>query len=780
MQLSPRRVTALALVALAGSALSTTARADDDDAKLLNLKPAVLGKLTRSDIPDAWKLNHAPIPGAGADGVFESRNMVLKAHIPLNLFPGFSGATSPTGADCWGYTSPSGREYALMGLSWGNGIVEVTDPLNPVVITTIPGGINSLWRDITVVGHYAYAATDNDGVGIQVMDLSNIDAGVVTHVRNYSNGGHTKSHTLLSNPQSGYLYSCGGNATGAGGFQPISTLADPTFPTFTGPGWTTQYVHEAQIATYPAGTPYAGQEIAFLFAAGPYYGSSYTRAMAIVDITNKAAPQELSFISYPGMRFCHQGWTSPDFKYLYINDELDAPTTNGGNVPRFLCRVFDITDLANPRLVSVFTNGIGAVDHNEYTKGRYLYQSNYSSGLRVWDTFNPLRPVEIAWLDTRPEDDGTAYDGAWGNYPLFDSGTILISDLQRGLFVTRLSLLELTPQPALPETIVSNQPTPVSITVKELEATTAAVNLMVSINGDPFTSHAMTGGAGGVYTGAIPATPAFSRIRYYFAAETSEATPRTFTWPLTTDTYLNAYSQGGQTTLFADTFETTQGWTVVNTAGLTAGAWTRATPMYNGGPGAVIGDADGSGMCYVTGNTLNEDVDGGTTRLLSPTIDLSQAPEARITYSRWLLSLVGTVDPLITEISANNGSTWTQVSSISPATGGWQQHTFRVADFITPTAQVRLRFSVADTGSSTTEAGIDAVTIVSPTAPVACYANCDGSTISPILNVADFSCFLNAFAAGDSYANCDGSTLSPILNVADFACFLNAFAAGCP
>jgi subtilisin family serine protease len=61
-----------------------------------------------------------------------------------------------------------------------------------------------------------------------------------------------------------------------------------------------------------------------------------------------------------------------------------------------------------------------------------------------------------------------------------------------------------------------------------------------------------------------------------------------------------------------------------------------------------------------------------------------------------------------------------------------------------------------------------------------CYANCDGSTTVPVLNVLDFSCFLNKFAAGDPYANCDGSTTAPTLNVLDFSCFLNAFAAGCP
>jgi hypothetical protein len=61
-----------------------------------------------------------------------------------------------------------------------------------------------------------------------------------------------------------------------------------------------------------------------------------------------------------------------------------------------------------------------------------------------------------------------------------------------------------------------------------------------------------------------------------------------------------------------------------------------------------------------------------------------------------------------------------------------------------------------------------------------CYANCDGSTAAPVLNVNDFVCFQSHFAAGDSYANCDGSTTVPVLNVNDFICFQQRFAAGCP
>jgi hypothetical protein len=81
------------------------------------------------------------------------------------------------------------------------------------------------------------------------------------------------------------------------------------------------------------------------------------------------------------------------------------------------------------------------------------------------------------------------------------------------------------------------------------------------------------------------------------------------------------------------------------------------------------------------------------------------------------------------------------------------------------------------------------VTGQSETPAALCYANCDNSTTAPILNVDDFTCFINAFALGQSlppsqqvasYANCDGSTVEPVLNVDDFTCFINEFAMGCP
>lgn len=38
--------------------------------------------------------------------------------------------------------------------------------------------------------------------------------------------------------------------------------------------------------------------------------------------------------------------------------------------------------------------------------------------------------------------------------------------------------------------------------------------------------------------------------------------------------------------------------------------------------------------------------------------------------------------------------------------------------------------------------------LTTPSCATLCYPNCDGSTTPPVLNVLDFACFLNRFAAG--------------------------------
>lgn len=66
--------------------------------------------------------------------------------------------------------------------------------------------------------------------------------------------------------------------------------------------------------------------------------------------------------------------------------------------------------------------------------------------------------------------------------------------------------------------------------------------------------------------------------------------------------------------------------------------------------------------------------------------------------------------------------------------------------------------------------------------PSNCYADCDAlGTGYRSLDIFDYLCFQNRFAARDPYAcDCDTSTGQGVCDIFDFLCFRNAFDAGCP
>ena len=72
-----------------------------------------------------------------------------------------------------------------------------------------------------------------------------------------------------------------------------------------------------------------------------------------------------------------------------------------------------------------------------------ILRSNYRSGLRIFDAYKPLQPVEFCDYDTYPEDDLADFDGIWSSYAYFPSGTVVGSDLNRGLWVWRVPAMEL-------------------------------------------------------------------------------------------------------------------------------------------------------------------------------------------------------------------------------------------------------------------------------------------------------------------------------------------------
>src|SRR6186713_63010 len=198
MQELPRRPALALPAALLLGALSAAAAAHEDDPKVLDRKPAVVSPGYRAS---TWGRGGAF--ALGAVETFAAHNATLLAWLPLGDF-----GSPNNGNSCFGYTSPSGREYALFGNSNGTHVVEITVPSDPVIVGFI-NGPDSLWRDIKVRGKHAYAVSEG-GSGIQVIDLTNVDAGQVTLVNTITTGGTGATHTVAVDPVSGFLYRCGG------------------------------------------------------------------------------------------------------------------------------------------------------------------------------------------------------------------------------------------------------------------------------------------------------------------------------------------------------------------------------------------------------------------------------------------------------------------------------------------------------------------------------------------------------------------------------------------
>ena len=748
-----RAVALPALLLVGGAAMAgdpPRTAGDEDVLKLLDQQPPVLVK-------------HQPGGDGGEREAFDSHNMTLLSWLSLADFPGGQGA----GNDCWGYVSPSGREYAIMGLQKGFGFVEVTDPANPVIVGVITGP-SSTWHDVKVIGHYAYGVSEG-GSGIQVMDMSNLDNGSVTLVRNMTQQGHSSTHNIASNPDSGYLYLVGANIQN-GGLVAVSTT-NPEMPTIVG-AWSQMYVHDAQIVSYDSG-PYAGREIAFCLSG--FNGGWSQTGLRIVDVTDKGNMFTIATVSWTGARYAHQGWLSEDRRYFYLDDELDE----GDSVSVTTTRIFDVSDITNPTFMGTFTSGRPAIDHNLYTHDGKIFESNYRSGLRVFDASDPVSPVEIAYFDTYPGDDAAQFNGTWSNYPYLPSGIILISDIERGLFIVRLVGVSLELVDA-PTELDPNTPAQVTVHLTEDFDTydQGSVTLNYSLNGGADVQVAMADMGGDTYSATLPGASCFDTYDYFVSATTDAGDQ------LTTDT-VHALVAGEKVISVDYDGETTGAWTVGDTGdNASTGIWNRQNPVGTGAQPEDDASADGVN-CWVTdgrsdGNVGTYDVDSGKTTLKSPVYDLSGLADPYVGVWVWYSNNAGSDpnnDTFRIDFSGNSGSTWTNAKTLGPAgeyaNGGWFYHEIRVADIVTPSGAFRARFVAEDAGSgSIVEGAVDELTIFDYDC-TDCVADFNGDGA---VNTQDVLAFLNAWNAGDSSAdiNGDGS-----VNTLDVLAFLNLWNAGC-
>lgn len=229
----------------------------------------------------------------------------------------------------------------------------------------------------------------------------------------------------------------------------------------------TGYTHDAQCVNYNGpDLDYQGREICF---------GLNENGVSIADVTEKRNPIPVSVGRYPDFGYVHQGWLTPDHRFLLVDDESDERRF-GRNTHT---KIFDVVDLDVPVMVSSFENATKSIDHNLYVVGTLGFQANYTSGLRIIDLRDPLNPEEIGYFDTTPGDSTVSFAGSWSVYPFFESRNVLVSSMGEGLFVLspRVGEFEVPEETAVSSVFPNpfNASTTFSIALVDPEVTTIRV-----------------------------------------------------------------------------------------------------------------------------------------------------------------------------------------------------------------------------------------------------------------------------------------------------------------
>lgn len=684
--------------------------------------------------------------------IAQNQNVTFRSHL---TYPGH------TCANICGYVDSLGNEYALVGVSTGMSVVDVTDPANPIKKIQIPGPDNE-WKEIKVRGKYAYVTTEGGG-GLQIVNLSNLPdtAGISYH--NWTGDGAIAGqlnsiHALHIDSNFVYLY--GSNLFSGGAV--VADISDPWNPTFAGScqigAGNNAYIHDGYVRH------------------DTLYGCHiYAGYFSIVDMTNKSNPVELASQFTPS-NFTHNSWLSKDSKTLFTTDEVNNS---------FLT-AYDISNISNiNELDRIQSNpGSNSIVHNVHIVNvggnDYAVTSWYKDGFTIVDAGRPNNLVQVGNYDTDPAESGADYGGAWGVYPFLPSGTIVVSNIDDGLYVftpnyTRACYLE---------GIVTDSATGQPINNATIEILTASVTDNSKISGDYATGTATAGtysvtfSKPGYYpktiTGislingqitnlnvALAVKPTFAFSGLVNKASTTNAiagakivfTSSDFSFSATADnngtfnlpaiyddTYQITAGQWGYVTKclsnqgiaastanytielesgYYDDFSFDFGWTAATTA--TTGAWVRGLPLgtdYNGitaNPNVDDG-TDCLDMAYITGNTgttsSDDDIDNGHTILTSPIFDLTSYTNPFVDYTRWFFNDGGNTSPNDSlNIYLSNGSQTQLVEYVlasTPNSSSWVHKSFRVSDFTTPTATMTLIVKAGDTNPGhLVEAGFD-------------------------------------------------------------------------
>lgn len=370
----------------------------------------------------------------GMAGIYPCSNVDLLAFVPLSAIGNGENTN-----DIWGWVSPNtGKEYALIGCNNGTAFMDISDPVNPVYLGILPPHTNnSLWRDLETYQNYCFIGSEAQGHGMQIfnlLQLDNVTNPPLTFSETAHYSGFGNSHTLMIDTINGYCYANGTN-TFSGGLH-IVDISDPLNPTLAGGFALEGYTHDSFIWNYDGpDTEHVGKQIII---------ASNGSKLAIVDCTDKTDCESLGSYTYANLGYVHQGWVTKDKKHFVLNDELDEQhAANFGTPIGTRTHIFNIEDLDALVYMGFHEAESPAIDHNMYIIDHFVYESNYRSGLRIFDAVRVADGLlnEVAYFDLFPLNDAAVFSGTWSNYAYLPSGVNIATSMYDGIFITRPNLI---------------------------------------------------------------------------------------------------------------------------------------------------------------------------------------------------------------------------------------------------------------------------------------------------------------------------------------------------
>lgn len=245
------------------------------------------------------------------------------------------------------------------------------------------------------------------------------------------------------------------------------------------------------------------------------------------------------------------------------------------------------------------------------------------------------------------------------------------------------------------------------------------------IDSSAYTSILLTPAGNNIYTGVIPKMPAGSIVEYYASATTSlsESSIKQVPLEATPMRFLVGYK-----TKLTDDCESATNWkTSLPNDNAVHGRWEHGDPdgtfYQSSATGFIQQDTDHTvigTLCFVTGNAPTnspsyDDVDSGTTTLVSPLYDISSMRDPYLRFWYFYSNNTGQnpgQTKFLVKLTTNDGADFHTILSTSVSTDGWTSYGVRLKDDISINGTFRIHFIASDNIGALVEAAIDDIEIL--------------------------------------------------------------------